>query len=123
MVKILQLEDDPMQVDMYQRWFALEFPELEWDFVTRSPPLEAFADYDAVLIDFRMGNESGGDIAMRLASAYPEKPTAIVSGNPPEYILEEYPQIPRDHVLDKSGIDNFTAAIRELFQKWQLIPD
>lgn len=122
MTRILQLEDDPMQVEMYSRWFELEFPDVEWDFAIEPPGIAAYADYDAVIIDFRMGRENGGDIAMQLAAAYPDKPTAIVSGNPPEFIRRDFPAIPPQHVLDKSGIETFTAALRELLQNWGVLP-
>ncbi len=122
MAKILQLEDDQMQVDMYRSWFRLEFPDLQWDFATKPPPLETYRDYDAVFIDFRMGAVNGGDIAMQIKAAYPELPFTIVSGNPPEFILEQFPDLLPEQVLDKSGIEEFTAGIRKALQRWDILP-
>ena len=118
-VRILVIDDDPVIYDLYCDILAQEGYELIFASNARVGLTQLEQEYfDLVLLDLKLPDMYGTDVAKEISINHPNVSVIIVTGNPTsESMLEAIKAGAYDYIIKPFYVDDFKISIRRVVEK------
>lgn len=116
--RILYVDDDPDDAEIFVEFWTRHFPRLLVDHVTQLDPARV-AGYDLVVLDYHLGvpGDTGLDLAHRLADQHPDIPLALLSAFPDLARTSRDAFKAVDAILDKNDVRGVREGLRVLLRQ------
>lgn len=118
--RALSIDDDPMHTALYQSWLPMELPEVEWHFAYPAPETDELLSYDLLLLDYRLGNDNGADLARRVLAENPDQRLCILTSYSLEEIAHTITELDPRCIIDKSDMQRLCRRLKKLINGWEL---
>lgn len=118
--RALSIDDDPMHTALYQSWLPMELPEVEWHFSYPAPDIDEMLNYDLLLVDYRLGNDNGAELARKVLARNPEQRICILTSYSLDEIAHTITELDPRRIIDKSDMQRLCRRLKKLINGWEL---
>ena len=117
-LKLLYIDDCEISRYFFRDFINMDFKKINAWGEEEPLPLEEYQDYGAILIDARLGNKDGIDVAQQIKAIYPDIPGGIMTGLPKSAVVDRLP--PGWLYVPKTDFVSFREIFKHVLEAWGL---